>query len=241
MLYGVEGWGKTTLAAHWPDAAFILSPRETGYLTLLQSGRVPKRPICQPQSWDGLLAEIDALVADPRGIKLLAMDAMSGFERLCHEHVCEREFEGDWGEKGFLSYHKGYDMSITPWLSLLARLDGLRFKHGVSVMLVSHARITTFKNPSGPDFDRYSSDVHDKTWGVTRKWADAVLFGMFFDVTKKEKGERVKGVGDQQRVLYTERTATYDAKNRFGLPEVIDIPNDHAQSYAALASAMKGQ
>ena len=114
------------------------------------------------------------------------LDALGSFERLCQEHVCARDFGGDWGERGFASYQKGYDLAVNDWLQLLHRLDRLH-RQGVVILILSHCKINTFKNPLGVDFDRYVSDCHHKTWGVTIRWSDAVLFGNFLTIIDDEK------------------------------------------------------
>jgi len=217
VLNAVEGWGKTTAIAHAEDVAILMAAGETGYDTLLGVGSVPAVTTAHVDSWSGLLALLDAW---PSGHKTIALDALGGFERLCHEHVCRTQFGGDWGERGFASYQKGFDVSIGEWLGLLARLDRIRAQTGAAVIITSHCRIKTFKNPLGPDFDRWCADCHDKTWAVTAKWADAVLFGNFFTVvqggTAGERPKKGKGIGGTERILYTERRDAWDAKNRYG-------------------------
>jgi hypothetical protein len=240
VVNGVEGFGKTTLGAFAPDSAFLLAPQESGYLTLFAHGLVPDRPYMSPASWPELIGQVDSLVADPQGVKTLVLDALGGFERLCHEHVCRTQFNGEWGEKGFGAYQKGYDLSVGDWLGLLMRLDRLRTEHGVNVLLLAHCTVKTFKNPLGADYDRFACDCHAKTWGVTHKWADAVLFGTFFQVLLKEKkNDRAKGsLAPSQRVIYTERSDAWDAKNRLGMPDVIELPDDPAQSWATVNAAI---
>lgn len=236
VLNAVEGWGKTSTAVQAAGAAIIMARGETGYATLLNAGRVPSVPAVTADSWDNLLGILDGLIAESSGVQTLVLDALGGFERLCHEHVCNRDFQGNWGEKGFGSFNKGFDLSVTDWLGLLNRLDRINEK-GVSIWLLSHVGVRSFKNPSGPDFDRYEAACHAKTWGVTHKWADAVLFGNFRTITDKLKGEqRQKGIGGTDRVVFTERRDAFDAKNRFGLPEELDIPADPAAAFELITS-----
>ncbi|MBI5724629.1 MAG: ATP-binding protein [Planctomycetes bacterium] len=242
VLIGVEGWGKTSAAAHAGKVAIVECRDETGYETLLSAGRVPSVDAVQVKAWPDLLA----VIADAAGggYDVLAIDALSGAERLCHEAVCARDFNGEWGERGFGAYMRGYDLSVTDWLAMLARLEAVR-QNGTHVVLLSHAKVVTTKNPMGADYDRFSSDVHHKTWACTHKWADAVLFGTFETIVitgpqearKSEQLRRGKGIGGTSRVLYTERRDAFDAKNRFGMPEVLDIPNDPAQVWQTI---MKG-
>lgn len=238
ILNAVEGFGKTSCAAYAPDAAILMATGETGYLTLLDANRVPDVPRAIIESWPALLSIVDSFVESPP-CKNLSLDAMGGFERLCHECVCNRDFSGEWGERGFASYQKGYDLAVTDWLQLLNRLDLLR-KKGVNIMFLSHAKTITYKNPLGADYDKIIADVHHKTWAVTQKWADAVLFGNFFTVVETDKSRKAevlkkgKGIGGTERVIYTERRDAFDAKNRYGMPEVIDIPADPTQIWATI-------
>ena len=100
-----------------------------------------------------MLGWVDDLAKDPQGRRPLALDALGGIERLCHEHVCRRDFGGDWGEREFSSYQKGFDVAVADWLDLLSRLDGLR-ERGITILWLAHAKIQTFKNPLDVDFDR---------------------------------------------------------------------------------------
>ncbi len=232
VVNAVEGWGKTSLIAYAPKPALIQVGGETGYDTLLGAGRAPSIDSAHVTTWADLLAVIGdiATASEPYGV--LGLDALGGAERACHEFVCARDFDNNWGEKGFTAFQRGFDVSVTELLRLLTELDKVRIR-GTHVVILAHTKVATFKNPEGADYDKYVSDCHAKTWSVTHKWADAVLFGNFYvDVEGGKTGEKAKkgkGVGTNQRVLYTEHRAAFDAKNRFGMPESMDIPNDPAQ------------
>lgn len=242
VFNAVEGFGKTSYIAYAPNAAILMARGERGYTTLLGAGRVPKIPHVSIDSWADALAVVDGLADDPQGIKFLGFDALGGFERLCHEYVCNRDFGGDWGEKGFGSFQKGYEVSVTEWLKLLVKLDALRDRHGIAPVMLSHSKVATFKNPDGADFDRYVSDVHQKTWAATAKWADLILFGKFFTVVQQKDNnvlKKGKGIGGTDRVVYTERRDAWDAKNRYGLPPEIDMPNDPSQMWQTVWSQIR--
>lgn len=239
IINGVEGLGKTTIGAFAPKPAILMSRGETGYLTLYSAGLVPDCDYAEFPTWPELLAQIDDMINAPAGHETVVLDALGGFERLCHEYVCETQFKGDWSDKGFGSFQRGYDISVGEWLKLLAKLDRLRLAHNVGIIFLSHVQVKPFKNPLGPDFDRYTADCHAKTWGATHKWADAVLFGNFETVVVEDrKSRRDKGRGGSQRVLFAERTDAYDAKNRFGMEPVIYLPADPSMSWSTLATAL---
>lgn len=224
LLNAMEGWGKTTLAAQVPGVALIQSRGETGYQTLFDSGLVSEIPTLEAASWKQLMAVLDRIITSNVNFTTLAIDVVGGVERLCHEYVCDRDFGGDWGHKGFTSYMQGYHVSVSEWLIMLQKLDKIRSK-GIGILLLGHCLISTFKNPTGEDFDRYQSDMHQKTFAETRKWCDAVLFGMFETIVDKISGKS-KGIGGTERTVKTERTDTWDAKNRLGMPSEIRIPSD---------------
>ena len=200
MLIGTEGSGKTTTAAYAPNSVILMARGEYGYETLYQHNRAPERSCIALTTWVETLAILDDLAANPGEHKLVALDAMGGFERLCHEHVCDVEFKGVWGEKGFMSYHRGYSIAIPEWVTFLCKLDALR-NAGMTVLLLAHSQIKPFKNPVGDDYDRFTSDCHEKTWGQTHKWADGVFFLNFLTITDDKKG-RARGIGDTVRMLF---------------------------------------
>ncbi len=235
VLNAVEGWGKTSCGAYAPEPGILMARGETGYLTLLGAGLVPEVGAASIDSWLGLLALLDEF-AKESAVKTLVVDAMGGIERLCHEHVCTRDFKGDWGEKGFSSYQKGFDVAINDWLQLLQKLDVLH-NQGMTILLLSHCQIRPFKNPLGEDYDRYVAAVHHKTWNVTHRWADAVLFGTFITVIDSKDG-RKRGIGGTDRVLYCERRDAFDAKNRYGMPVEVEIPAEPSEIWSTIRAAI---
>src|SRR5690606_25485277 len=91
--------------------------------------------------------------------------------------------------------------------------------------------IKTFKNPTGDDFDRYELKLHKHPSGMFREWCDVVLFGAYEQFVDDSSG-RAKGVSTGARVIHTQRTAAWDAKNRQNLPET--MPLDWTTFYEAV-------
>lgn len=213
----VEGWGKTSLGAFAPEPIILMARGETGFETLRQKNRVPDRDCVRLESWTETLEIIRSLTTSK--YQTIVMDAMGGFERLCHEHVCATACKGDW--EAFMAYHRGYDMSVTTWLQLLQALDEVRASTRANVIFLSHAKLETVKDPTMPeDYQRHTGDVHAKTWGPTAKWSDAILFGKFITLVDKKTG---KPMGGNERAIYTEQSAGYVAKNRYGMEPVISL------------------
>lgn len=226
LFNAVEGWGKTTLAAHAPDPLILMSDSETGYDTLLGHGLVPQVRAAVVDTFTDQLGWVRSLAEDTQGVRTLVLDAVGGFEHLCRKHVCERDFKGDWGEGGFAAYGRGYALVEREWQVFIQALERLRDTQGVQILMLGHVRIEQFKNPTGTDYSRYASDLHQKVWSATSKFCDAVLFGQFYqsvnvgraEQNKSAAEKRGKVAGEAQRVVVTERRDGFDAKNRFGMP-----------------------
>lgn len=233
VFYAIPGFGKTTLAAYAPSPLILMARDESGVKRLVQSGSIPNVPAHRCATWTEGLAVIDDLIDNQQGFETLALDAIGGFERLCHEHVCRRDFNNN--ETNFDAYGKGPNVSVGEWLKLQQKLDKLN-DAGVTVLLLGHSRVKPFKNPEGPDYDMYQCDVHEKTWGCVSRWADAVLFGNFFVAVDKSSPSAAKGKaqGGTERFVYTEKRAAFDAKNGYRMEPKFILPDDASQSWATL-------
>ena len=70
-----------------------------------------------------------------------------------------------------------------------------------------------------------------------------MLFGNFFTVIDDEKKAKRQGkgkaIGGTDRVLYTERRDAFDAKNRFGMPTEIWLPDNPAESWTTIWSHVR--
>lgn len=243
VLHAREGFGKTSLAAHSPKPIFIQTRGETGLDTLISSGQLPDTPhFPEIQSWEDFLAAIKLLTEEEHGYKTLVIDTINGAERLCYEYICQRDFGGDWGDRGFSSYMKGYEVSLAEWRMFLNSLDELRRAKKMTIFLLIHTKIKTFKNPEGADYDRWSPDMHEKAWGLTQKWSDAILFGNFETVVvsdKKDSSKKGKAASTSARILYTTQRPAFDAKNRMGLPDEIEMGSSATEGWNNLAAAIK--
>jgi hypothetical protein len=245
VLNAVEGWGKTSACCWAESPAILCAAGETGYQTLLGAGLVPEIPGAIISDWQQLLATLTDLTDG--GPQTIILDAAGGFEMMCHKYVCDRDFGGDAGPTGFLNFHKGFEISAREWGNMLARLDALH-AGGKTIVLLVHTTDKTVNNPMGADYCKYIGAMHQKLWDVTKRWADAVLFGKFRTVidadakrleAAKRTGAKLKAIGGADRVLYCEHRDAYDAKNRYGMPAEIEIPDEPSKVWATITDNMK--
>jgi hypothetical protein len=223
LLFGVEGIGKTTFGANAPNPIFIGAEDGAGTLDL---ARFP-----QPHAWGDVREAIRTLTNETHGYETLVIDTLDWAEPLLWRFICDRDKMENIEKYG---YGKGYVAALDEWRVLIADLERLRAARRMQVVLLAHSWIKPFKNPEGDDFDRYEMKINAKAAGLLKEWCDVVLFANHETFAVKAENKRVKGVSTGARVCYTTRTAAYDAKNRFSLPE--QFPLDWDEYAAALAA-----
>jgi len=213
VLYGVEGIGKSTFGANAPNTIFLGAEDGTSQLDV---ARFPK-----PENLPDVYEAIRELATGEHDFKTLVVDTLDWLEPIIWAFICERDKQENIEAYG---YGKGYQAALDEWRKVLAALERLRQLKGMHIILIAHSWVKPFKNPTGDDFDRYEMKLHAKAAGLVKEWADAVLFANYETYAKKdEKTKRVRGVDTGARLLFTERRAAWDAKNRYGLPESLPL------------------
>lgn len=245
ILYAGEGWGKTSFGAQFPRPIFIETRGETGLETLIDARQLPEIPhFPETMSWLELLEQVDWLRTADHSFGTLIVDTANGAERLLHEHVCHRDYDDKWGEKGFGAYQKGFEVSIADLTPLLAALDSLRIERRMTIVILGHRRITTVKNPVGADYDAFIADLNKFTWGAISKWADCILYGdwevQVGQVNENKKTGARKGKAlEESRIIRTESSAAWIAKNRMGLPAEIEADPSPEEAFKNFADALR--
>lgn len=210
-LSGVQGVGKSTFASNTPNPLFICP--EDGLTGLDHVDRLT------PTTFSELHLILDSIIGSSNGYKTLVIDTVDWMERLVYDHICTRD-----GKKNIEDYgwSKGYVVAENEMVGVLRKLDLIRHKHGMWIILLSHVKIKSFNDPAGETWDRYEMKGHHKMTGIVSEWVDACLFA-FYEVFKtKNKDGREKAIGGD-RVIKTQWNPAYDAKNRLNLPESLSL------------------
>jgi hypothetical protein len=230
LLVGTEGVGKTTFAAEAPAPIFICA--EDGLPKTL--GEMPHFP--EPQTFADVLEAIRTLSRDEHEYRTLAIDTLDWLEPLIWKDLCARN---SWSDIEAPGYGKGYVAATEEWRKLLAALDGLRQKKGMEVILIAHAAIRTFQNPAGNDYSRYEVKLNKQAAALVKEWADVNLFAIHEEFAQVKNGKETrKGVSTGRRVIHTERSAAWDAKNRYALPTTLPLNYaDYSDARAACRPA----
>jgi hypothetical protein len=151
----------------------------------------------------------------------VVFDTLDWLEPLLWEHICNRDGVANIEAYG---YGKGYVAALDEWRVFLSKLERLQLAKGLNIVLLAHSWIKPFKNPEGEDFDRYEMKLNAKASALIREWAQDCLFTNYQTFAEKDaRTKRVKGVSTGARLIYTNRCAAYDAKNRHNLPDELPL------------------
>lgn len=219
VVYGPEGIGKSTLAAHFPRPVFIDTEGSTRHMDVSRTDK--------PSSWTMLIEQVQYVRSDPGVCSTLVIDTADWAEQLCIASICaDKKLSGieDMG------YGKGYVYLAEEFGRLLNLLEEI-VGRGVHVVLTAHAMMRKFEQPDEMGaYDRWELKLQKKTSALVKEWSDLLLFANYktLSVAADDKGKKFKAQGGR-RVIYTSHHPCWDAKNRLGLPE--ELPLD----FSALA------
>ena len=223
VIYGTEGIGKSTLAAQFPNPIVLDTEDGTGRIDCA-------RVVCH----DSLTLEsaLLDLIGDAQGFKTVVIDSADWAERQILEHLLKKAGKRSIEDFGF---GKGYTMLAEACSRILGLADQLIAK-GVNVVFVAHATIKRTSPPDETDgYDRYELKLTRQTGPLFKEWADLLLFCNYKTKLVEGSDGRKKATGGKVRLMYAERSAAWDAKNRFGLPAEMPM------AIGELAPALKSQ
>ena len=228
LLYGTEGIGKSTFGAGAPESIFLAAEDGVRHLNVVS--------FPEPKTWPEVLEGAHSLLTETHGYKTLVVDTLDWIEPLICDHVCK---ENRWANVESPGYGKGWVPVTNEWRRLLASLDRLRAEKGMQIILLAHAAIKVFSNPAGPDYSRYEMKLQKTAAALVKEWTDANLFAVHEETVTENKGmNKAKGISTGRRIIRTERTAAWDAKNRTGLPAVLPLSwQDYAEARVKHAPA----
>lgn len=245
VIYGPEGVGKSSLAADALAPIFLDVDDGSAGLDVARYSFRDGPGGHVPLSYQEILDAIEDLAANAHSYKTVVIDTADRLEALMWKHILKRESQPSALNKSGKEFHsieefgygKGYQLAVDEWRDLCRRLDLLRTQRGMTVVILAHAQIRTFKNPEGDDYDRYSLRINEKAGGFLREWADTTGFACFEEGgAKLDPDAKAKGYSTGKRLLKLVRTATYDAKTRLALPEQVELDPSHP--WAPLAAAV---
>lgn len=210
VIYGSEGIGKTTLASQFPEPLFIDTEGGTAHLDV--------RRIEKPDSWDDLLKVIIE-VSKSDVCKTLILDTADWAEQMCVNHVCTVYMQKSIESFG---YGKGYTYLLEDFQDLIKALN-MCIESGKNVVVTAHAKMRKFEQPDEAGaYDRWEMKLSKNVAPLLKEWCDLLLFLNYKTFVVESENGTNKAQGGK-RVMYASHNPCWDAKNRQGLPDEMDM------------------
>jgi hypothetical protein len=233
IIYGVDGVGKTSLAAEFPDPIYLNTEGET-----------PPNDIEMPtpgviESYKELIDFTKELAVENHDFKTAIFDSLDGIEPLVWAQTVGRIGADsiNSNEKGSpAGYGRGYteaDKEWSAWFKLLKVIQS----RGVAVILLAHPKSKVFESPISDPYARYQLKLQERGSDMLREKSDIVAF-VNYRTTLKEKEMGFKktathGEGGGDRTIHLEERPGFLAKNRYGMPAT--IPFKKGEGYKKLS------
>jgi len=190
----------------------------------------------QLRDFDSVLESLRWLYSQKHEFKSVAIDTIDWLEQLIFQAVAREANKESVGE---IAYGKGYDLAVAKWEKLFLALDFLRKDRGMHIIALCHCDVVKHTAPDADSYDRYQPALHKSSVNTWQEWCDEVLFANYRVFTRKtDEGfgrHRTVAMGEGERFLQTQETATALAKNRLRMPTEIDF------SWKAYASYFESQ
>lgn len=216
VVYGPEGIGKSSLGAAFPGALLLDVENGSGHLdcdriivdSLSDVNEVLDQLFSGHGSFDG------------KEFRSVVIDTADWLEQLIVKAVCDQAEVNGIEDIGF---GKGYVYVSEDMMTTLNKLDQL-VNIGMNVLIVAHSQVKKREEP-GTDgaYDRYELKCSKRITALLMEWSDAVLFINYKVTVEKDADGKTRATGGTDRLLMTEHTAAFDAKNRWGLPAEVKV------------------
>lgn len=211
VVYGAEGVGKTSFASKFPDPVFIDTEEGTR--------RYDVKRLPEPHTWEVLASDIKYVLDNPTCCKTLVIDTVDWAEKLCVQYILTRGKKDSIEDFG---YGKGYVYLYEEFEKLLKSLDEV-IRKGINVVLCAHAQMRKFEQPHEfGAYDRWEMKLLKQVAPMVKEWADMVLFANFETIIVRDNNNKAKAQGNK-RVMFTSHHSCWDAKNREGLADKLDL------------------
>jgi hypothetical protein len=245
-IVGFPGVGKSTLAALFPNPIFIQAENAS---TVFETWDAASQPTVLPElsapnrqrnirPSEQIIEQLRELATQEHGFKTVVIDAVTSLDKLFEAEIVAFDADQNCADIGNAAggFHKGYLVLAGLHAKIRNACEHLR-KRGITVVFLAHTGVVKMKNrpDAGAEYTAYSIDMHEKSRHIYVSSSDAVLylksrdFVMGHESNKKgqtTKFGRVSNTGERVLITSSDGTIGYvDAKNRYSLPEEIDVPH----------------
>jgi len=240
ILVGKSGVGKTLLCTQMPNPHFLCDSKEMGIRDLINSKQARNTiPYQRFDTYDDLLYRLrEFLRREPQGPETIIVEAITGIQSIIHTHVLQNDFNGV--VKEFTSWGAGVRCIETKYApELISVFESIR-NRGYHLVITGHISTDKEENVHGENYAKDFCYCNERLWSQLQPWAEAILFYTIIPDTAKEKTSgQIKSSASTNRRIFTGLNSLNDAKNRWGIDQLIVAEPSAAAAYANLCKVCR--
>lgn len=216
-LYGSAGVGKSTLANGAKLPVFINLEDALHHIDCVRSPVIKSSAELRT-----FLNKLCTEHSDEFGT--IVIDTVDALEDILIAEICKEHNKQSIASFGFGA---GYALLNKKWCELISGFQYMSRQWGFNIIFILHDQIKRFEDPTGEAYDRISLKMDNKSALSFVSKVDAVFFMAYDKIVRasEETGKR-KAVGTGRRVIYTQDSASFVAKNRYDLEKKIEVSQD---------------
>jgi hypothetical protein len=223
IVYGEAGAGKTSYALGAPTPVFV-GPERNKEVNGLKFPRTETQ-----EQLLSYLKEIETGKHDKAQIRTVVLDAITTQEGVIRDGILKKE-PGKTMQTACGGYGKANDESLRQLVEVRDALQAITEKKEMNIIVLAHCIKNNFNDPLlMTNYDSYEIALHKgknkEHAKVFIEWASSVLFLHWKQFATEDK-KHATGIG--KRVIRTECRPSHVAKNRYNLPETIQMLDDAA-------------
>jgi len=207
FFYGEPKSGKTTTAAHFPEA--LLLAFEKGYNAI---PGIMAQPINKWSEFKQTLRELEKQEVKDKFSTIIIDTADIAYD-YCTKYICDnaKRPDGGFGVDSIsdIGYGKGYGMVSQEFDDSLRKIVQMDY----GLVLISHATDKTFKNENGEEYNQIVPTLDKRATNIVSRMADIIGYSR---VVTTDEGDKT--------MLFMRGTNRYMAGSRFKYtPEYIEF------------------
>ena len=224
FFYGEPKSGKTTTAAHFPEA--LLLAFEKGYNAI---PGIIAQPINKWSEFKQTLRELEKEEVKKKFSTIIIDTADIAYD-YCTKYICDnaKRPDGGFGVDSIsdIGYGKGYGMVSQEFDDNLRKIVQMNY----GLVLISHATDKTFKNESGEEYNQIVPTLDKRATNIVSRMADIIGYSRIVDT--EDNGSKT--------MLFIRGTNRYMAGSRFKYtPDYIEFSYENLTN--AIADAIDAQ
>jgi DNA polymerase III delta prime subunit len=225
-LYGPPGVGKSTLASTAERAFFINVENGLHQINCARSNVI--------EGTDDIKKWLSKIAKEhPEEYDTIVIDTIDAVEDLMIKEVCKKH-----GKESLAAFPfgQGYDLCNKKWTEILGWCDFTATYYQKNIIWIGHDQVKRYEDPLGDGWDRMTLKMHHKSALTLVSKVDALLYMTWDKQIRTTENKVRKAIGTGRRIIHTQESPAYLAKNRYALEPKIEAQSDFFANLKKLSS-----